>query len=43
MTLPHGARVPDFHLPSTHGEVALSHLLGRPFVLSFFSMAFTPV
>lgn len=33
----------DFHLPATTGEIALSDLKGRPFLLSFFTMAFTPV
>jgi peroxiredoxin len=33
----------DFTLPSTQGQVSLQGLKGRPFLLSFFSMAFTPV
>lgn len=43
MALAVGAKAVDFTLPSTHGEVSLSGLRGRPFLLSFFSMAFTPV
>jgi len=43
MTLPVGAPAADFHLPSTAGEVSLADLTGEPFLLSFFTMAFTPV
>lgn len=43
MTLAVGARAVEFTLPSTKGEVSLAGLRGRPFLLSFFSMAFTPV
>jgi hypothetical protein len=42
MPLSPGSPAPDFHLPSTAGTATLSGLKGRPFLLSFFSMAFTP-
>lgn len=32
-----------FQLPATTGEVGLQGLSGHPFLLSFFTMAFTPV
>ncbi|HWI62892.1 MAG TPA: hypothetical protein VNT75_13685 [Symbiobacteriaceae bacterium] len=43
MTLTPGGPAADFYLPSTHGLLRLSDLKGRPFLLSFYSMAFTPV
>ena len=43
MTLPLGAAAVDFTLPSTDGEVSLKALRGEPFLLCFYSMAFTPV
>lgn len=43
MTLTPGAPAVDFSLPATSGMLRLSDLRGRPFLLSFFSMAFTPV
>lgn len=38
-----GSPAIDFSLPSTSETVELAQLRGTPFVLSFFSMAFTPV
>ncbi|HLN60215.1 MAG TPA: hypothetical protein VK464_01595 [Symbiobacteriaceae bacterium] len=44
MTLPVGAAAPAFDLPATRGgTIARDGLLGQPFLLSFYSMAFTPV
>lgn len=43
MPLAQGSPAIPFQLPSTTGEVLLSRLRGAPFLLSFFSMAFTPV
>lgn len=43
MTIPIGAPAVDFTLPAVAGEVSLQALRGSPFLLSFFSMAFTPV
>jgi len=42
MTLGLGTPAVAFSLPSTTGTVRLDDLLGRPFLLSFYSMAFTP-
>ena len=38
-----GSRAIPFTLPSTEGEVSVDGLKGRPFLLSFYSLAFTPV
>jgi peroxiredoxin len=43
MVLAPGTRAVDFHLPSTMGEVSLQQFRGQALLLSFFSMAFTPV
>ena len=42
MVLSPGKQAVHFDLPSTHGEIALDDLKGKPFLLAFFSMAFTP-
>lgn len=43
VTLHVGAGAVPFELPATMGEkMTLEGLRGRPFLLSFFSMAFTP-
>ncbi len=43
MPLAPGDPAVPFHLPATTGEVSLGRLWGKPFLLSFFSQAFTPV
>jgi|GEM_PF-4687903 len=43
MTLMPGAPAVDFYLPATTGTMRLWDLRGRPFLLSFYTMAFTPV
>lgn len=43
MALTLGSPAVDFSLPTTLGMLRLGDLRGRPFLLSFFSMAFTPV
>lgn len=44
MTIQVGTQAPDFDLPTTKGgNLALQGLIGAPFLLSFYSMAFTPV
>lgn len=43
MTLTLGSPAVDFSLPATTGTVSLADLRGRPFLLAFYSMAFTPV
>lgn len=46
MTLALGSQALDFQLPATQGGnglVTMDSLRGRPFLLSFYSMAFTPV
>ena len=43
MALSPGSPAISFQLPATTGEVSVGRLWGKPFLLSFFSMAFTPV
>lgn len=43
MSLALGGPAVPFHLPATTGEVSLERFRGKPFLLSFYSMAFTPV
>lgn len=43
MPLSPGSPAAPFHLPATTGMLSLDGLRGRPFLLSFFSMAFTPL
>lgn len=43
MVLAPGTPAVDFTLPGTQGQISLADLKGQWFLLSFFSMAFTPV
>lgn len=43
MTLTLGTPAVDFSLPTTMGMIHLADLRGRPFLLAFYAMAFTPV
>lgn len=42
LTLAPASTAVDFTLPSTTGTTAMGALRGRPLLLSFYSMAFTP-
>lgn len=43
MSLSPGTPAVPFELPATTGELRLAAFRGRPFLLSFYSLAFTPV